>query len=64
MCQTSVVMEQGDSEELLLENVTAIEVLDGGLMIATLFEGRSEYPGVAIRRIDFNEGKVYLYKLQ
>ncbi len=63
MCQTSVVMEQGDSEELLLENVTAIEVLDGGLMIATLFEGQSEYPGVAIRRIDFNEGKVYLVKL-
>ena len=30
MCQTSVVMEEGDSEELLLENVTAIEVLDGG----------------------------------
>jgi len=56
-------MEQGDSEELLLENVTAIEVLDGGLMIATLFEGQSEYPGVAIRRIDFNEGKVYLVKL-
>ncbi len=64
MCQTSVVMEQGDSEELLLENVTAIEVLDGGLIITALFEGQSEYPGVAIRRIDFNEGKVYLYKLQ
>ena len=64
MCQTSVVMEQGDSEELLLENVTAIEVLDGGLTITTLFEGQSEYPGVAIRRIDFNEGKVYLYKSQ
>jgi predicted RNA-binding protein len=64
MCQTSVVMEQGDSEELLLENVTAIEVLDSGLIITTLFEGQSEYPGVAIRRIDFDGGKVYLYKLQ
>ena len=62
MCQTSVVMEQGDSEELLLENVTAIEVIENGLIIATLFEGQKEYPGVAIRRIDFNEGMVYLYK--
>jgi len=64
MCQTTVVMEQGSSEELTLENVTAIEVIDGGLIIATLFEGQSEYPGVAIRRIDFNEGKVYLYESQ
>jgi predicted RNA-binding protein len=62
MCQTSVVMEQDGSEELLLENVTALEVIDGGLSIATLFEGQKEYPGVAIRRIDFNEGKVYLYR--
>ncbi len=64
MCQTTVVMEQGSSEELTLENVTAIEVIDGGLIIATLFEGQREYPGVAIRRIDFNEGKVYLYESQ
>jgi predicted RNA-binding protein len=62
MCQTSVVLEQDGSEELLLENVTALEVIDGGLSIATLFEGQKEYPGVAIRRIDFNEGKVYLYR--
>lgn len=62
MCQTSVVMEHADSEELMLENVTALEVIEGGLFIATLFEGQKEYPGVAIRRIDFNEGKVYLYR--
>jgi predicted RNA-binding protein len=62
MCQTSVVVEHDGSEELLLENVTALAVIDGGLSIATLFEGQKEYPGVAIRRIDFNEGKVYLYR--
>ena len=64
MCQTSVVMEEGSNEEMLLENVTAIEVIENGLIIATLFEGQKEYPGVAIRRIDFNEGMVYLYKSQ
>jgi predicted RNA-binding protein len=62
MCQTSVVMEQGGSEELLLENVTALEVIDNGLAITTLFEGQKDFPGVAIRRIDFNDGKVFLYK--
>lgn len=62
MCQTSVVVEHDGSEELLFENVTALKVIDGGLRIATLFEGQSDYPGVAIRRIDFNEGKVYLFR--
>jgi len=62
MCQTSVLMEQDGSEELLLENVTGLEVLESGLVISTLFEGQKELAGVAIRRIDFNEGKVFLYK--
>jgi len=64
VCQTNVVMEHGDSEELLLENVTDLQIIDGGLIMATLFEGPKEFPGVAFRRIDFNEGKVYLYKLE
>ena len=64
MCQTSVVIEQNGSEELLLENVTELEVIDKGLIISTLFEGAKEFPGVAIRRIDFNNGKVFLYKLE
>ncbi len=62
MCQTSVIMEQDDSEELLLENVTALEVIESGLSITTLFEGQQDFPGVAIRRIDFNDGKVFIYK--
>ena len=62
MCQTSVIMEHDDSEELLLENVTELEVLESGLVISTLFEGQKEFAGVAIRRIDFNEGKVFIYK--
>ena len=62
MCQTSVVVEHDGSEELLLENVTELGVIDGGLNIATLFEGQKDYPGLAIRRIDFNEGKVYLFR--
>ena len=62
MCQTSAVMEKDGEEELVLENVTNLEVVEEGLQITTLFEGTSSWPGVAIRRIDFSGGKVYLYR--
>ena len=62
MCQTNVVLCEDGNEELLLENVTALEVIDGGLLITTLFEGQKEFPGISLDRIDFNEGKVYLFK--
>jgi len=60
MCQMSVLMEKDGGEELLLENVTTLEVLDNGLKISTLFEGSKELPGAVLRRIDFAGGKVYL----
>ena len=62
MCQTSVLMEKSGEAELLLENVTTLEVLEKGLKITTLFEGAKELPGTAIRRIDFAGGKVYVYQ--
>ena len=64
MCQTSALMEKDGGQELLLENVTNLEVLSDSLQITTLFEGTSSWPGVAIRRIDFSAGKVYLYQMQ
>jgi len=62
MCQTSAFVEKDGSEEMLLENVTSLEVLDNGLRIATLFEGAQDFPGLAIRKIDFSGGKLYLYR--
>jgi len=62
MCQTSVLQEKAGGVELLLENVTSLEVLEDGLRIASLFEGAREFPGMAIRRIDFSAGKVFLYE--
>lgn len=64
MCQTSVMMEKVGGDELLLENVTSLEVLENGLKIASLFEGAKELPGAAIRRIDFTAGKVFLYNTE
>ena len=62
MCQTSALMEKDGGQELLLENVTNLEVLSDSLQITTLFEGTKFWPGLAIRRIDFSGGKVYLYQ--
>jgi len=60
MCQTSVLMDKSGQEELLLENVTTLEVLENGLKITSLFEGTKEFLGVSISRIDFAGGKVFL----
>lgn len=60
MCQMNVFLEKDGAEELLLENVTGLEVTTDGVVITTLFEGSKELQDVAIERIDFSGGKVYL----
>ena len=60
MCQMRVVMEKEGSEEIMLENVTSIEILDKGIAVTTLFEGSKEIAGAVIRRMDFLAGKVFL----
>jgi predicted RNA-binding protein len=62
MCQTNVLMVKNGEEELLLENVTKLEVLDDGLKVTSLFEGTKELIDVTIRSIDFAGGKVYLHQ--
>lgn len=62
MCQISVVLEQNDTEELLLENVTSLDVEASNIKVTTLFEGSREIADAAIRKIDFMAGKVSLYK--
>lgn len=60
MCQMRVVMEKDGKEELLLENVTSIEIQEKAVAVTTLFEGSREIAGVAIRHMDFLAGKVFL----
>jgi predicted RNA-binding protein len=62
MCQTNVFMMKEGTEELLLENVTTLEVQENGLKIASLFEGTRVVEGAMIKKIDFSGGKVYLVK--
>jgi predicted RNA-binding protein len=55
-----VVVEKDGEEEVMLENVTRLDMLEHGIAVATLFEGSRELAGAALRRIDFLGGKVYL----
>ncbi len=59
MCQMRVVVENNGVEELLLEEVTALDILENSVQITSLFEGAKEFPG-KISRIDFMAGKVFL----
>ncbi len=60
MCQMRVVKEKNGSEEVILENVTSIEILENGIAVSTLFEGSREIAGAVIRRMDFLSGKIFL----
>lgn len=62
MCEIRVVMEQDGVEELLMQNVTKLEVHEHSVSITSLFEGSREIPDSIVRNIDFLVGKVFLQK--
>lgn len=62
MCEIRVVLEQDGVEELLMQNVTRLDVLESSVAITSLFEGSREIPNSVIRNIDFLAGKVFLQK--
>jgi predicted RNA-binding protein len=62
MCEIRVVIEQDGVEEVLMENVTKLDVLDNSVAIMSLFEAPREIKGTTIRNIDFLAGKVFLQK--
>ena len=62
MCEIRVVLEQDGAEELLMQNVTRLEVLESSVAITSLFEGSREIPNSVVRNIDFLAGKVFLQK--
>lgn len=62
MCEIRVVMEQNGGEDLVMENVTKLDVSDSSITITSLFEGSRKVDEAVIRSIDFVAGKVYLHK--
>ena len=63
MCQISVVAERNGEQEKLMDNVTGLEVIRGGVRLTTFFEEPIMVDDVAISHIDFLGGKVVLKPL-
>ena len=60
MCQMSVMVDKEGQQELVMENVTQLEVVEEGVKVSTFFEDPKLVSGVAIKTIDFLSGTLIL----
>ena len=63
MCQMSVVYEKNGSTETVMENVTFLEAIAGGIRVSTLFEEPRLVAAAYVKKIDVMGGKVILAAL-
>lgn len=63
MCQISVVVECNGEQEKIMDNVTGLQVTDGGVVLTAFFEEPLSVPDALISRIDFLGGKVILHRV-
>jgi predicted RNA-binding protein len=57
-----IMQDKDGQQELVMEDVSQLEVVEEGIMISTLFEEPKLIPGVKIKTIDFLSGKTMLQK--
>ena len=62
MCQMSVVVEEEGIEEMIMENVTRLQVSGSTIEVSAFFEEPLKVEAVFIHTIDFLGGKVILKK--
>lgn len=62
MCQMSVVIEDEGVEEMVMENVTRLQVSGTTIEVNAFFEEPRTVEAVYIQAIDFLGGKVILKK--
>ncbi len=60
MCQISAVVERDGKRETVMESVTALEVVENGVVLSTFFEEPKSISDVVIEKIDFLGGAVGL----
>jgi len=58
MCQMRIILKQGDTEEVVLENAALLKVTDEGILVSALFEQPKLIPHAAVSGIDFLGNKV------
>ncbi len=62
MCQMSVVMEKDGAEEVVMENVTQLQVSGTTIEVNAFFEEPLRLEEVSIQSIDFLAGKLVVKK--
>lgn len=62
MCQMKVVVDENGKEDVLMENVTRLQVSGTTIEVAAFFEAPIKVEDVVIQSIDFLGGKVVLKK--
>ncbi|MEA1935030.1 MAG: CooT family nickel-binding protein [Thermodesulfobacteriota bacterium] len=60
MCQINVLLEKDNRQEMIMEQVTRLEVFPESIRVTSLFEEPKLVPDVKIREIDFLDGIVTL----
>jgi len=60
MCQLRAVLERDGREEPVMDSITALDVVDDGVVLSTFFEEPMKIKGVRVRRIDFLGGILVL----
>ncbi len=60
MCQMKVMLDKEGQQELVMEDVTKLEVTEDGVRVSTFFEEPKPVSGVAVNTIDFTSGILIL----
>ncbi len=60
MCQMNVMLDKEGQQELVMENVTQLEVVNDGIIISTFFDEPKLIPGAVVKTIDFTAGTTIL----
>jgi len=62
MCQMSIVLEKDQKSEIIIEEVTNIQITDKGLVINTFFDEPRLIDDAVIKEIDCIGSKITLLK--
>ncbi len=60
MCQMKVMLDKEGQQELVMEDVTQLEVVEEGIRVSALFEEPKIISDASVKKIDFLSGTLTL----
>ena len=60
MCQMKVMLDKEGQQELVMEDVTQLEVVEEGIRVSALFEEPKIVSDASVKKIDFLSGTLTL----